>query len=175
MKILYLEDRGSNVEEVTRCLEPFGYEIITVDTVAAAQTLLDQTGFSLVLSGIHLEFENAFDLVRVIRQIKGDFELPIVLLDAHQSVLAKAVSESLENTCATLGVTKYLAMETFDESRVRAVVSKLIEDPGSAVRATRRYRKNGKKTQSDSNQSDELSRGRDVSAPPKRSSSKHKR
>lgn len=156
MKILYLEDRGSNVEEVTRCLEPFGYEVTVVDTVAAAQDLLEQDEYALVMSGIHLEFENAFDLVRVIRQTKGNLELPIVLLDAHQTILAKAVSESLENMCATLDVTKYLAMDAFDESRVRAVVAKLIEDPGSVISESKRSRRNGKKVRSDFNRLDPL-------------------
>lgn len=128
MRILYLEDRKDNAAEMESCLKSLCYRLSIFRSVDSAAEALEQGAFDVVISGVHLESENALELVRLIRCHPKLDHLPIVLIDSHQTRFAKAVNDSLELACQTLGVTHYLAMEDFDQNQVCNLVKQTLQE-----------------------------------------------
>lgn len=127
MPILYLEDRKDKIAEVKKCLHSFGYRLRVCNTISKALAALEKSNFDLIISGVHLELENALDFVRIIRKHPHLSQLPIILVDFHQTSFAKALNDSLEVTCQMLGATHYFAMSDFDSKRLYRLVQETIQ------------------------------------------------
>lgn len=127
MGILYLEDRNDRMSEVEEYLTSAGYALQTCKTIVSAIQALEKGSFELVISGVHLESENAFDLVRSIREHPKFANLPIILLESNQSEFAESVNDALRISCQILGVNHYLAMSESDSKHLCQVLRKTIE------------------------------------------------
>lgn len=122
MRVLYLEDCEDKISKLRQCVNSLGYTLRTCSTVSAALDELERSSFDLVMSAVHLKIDSALDLVRSIRKNPKHANLPIILIDSHQTAVAKSINDSVEVAAQTLGVTEYLAMSDFDPKRVCDVV-----------------------------------------------------
>lgn len=115
--ILYLEDSDAKSAEMDKCLSALGHALVPSRTIAEAVLAIEQKPFDLIIISIHLQSENAFDLVRFIREHPKFTRLPVILLDSYQTRIAKAVTDSLQVVCRMMEAT-YLAMEGFDSKQL---------------------------------------------------------
>ena len=67
-RILCLEDDPDTCELVTKMLEPYGYEVITADTIKEALRLIEAAGFSLYIVDEILPDGNGLEFIRRLRQ-----------------------------------------------------------------------------------------------------------
>lgn len=126
MRILYLEDRKDTAIEIEDCLTSAGYELFPCSRIEDAIKALERERFDLVISGTHLEAANPFDLVSCMRNSIFK-DIPIILIDSHQTALAKAVNEAVKISCHMMSVTHYLAMEDFDSKLFRNLIEQTVK------------------------------------------------
>jgi two-component system, cell cycle response regulator len=100
--VLVVDDSPTNRELIYQTLTPFGYEVCLASTVAGGLELVAANVPDLVLSDLHMPYENGFDLIRRLRADPRFADVPIIL-----------VSSSLwgvkdRETATQLGVTRFL-------------------------------------------------------------------
>jgi len=100
--VLVVDDSPTNRELIYQTLTPFGYEVCLASTVATGLELAATSVPDLVLSDLHMPYENGFDLIRRLRADSRFAGLPIIL-----------VSSSLwgvkdRETATQLGVSRFL-------------------------------------------------------------------
>ncbi|MBA3858596.1 MAG: hypothetical protein C0507_16945 [Cyanobacteria bacterium PR.3.49] len=127
MHILYLEDSDVKIAELEKCVTSSGHTLVACRTISSAITALEEHSFDFVLIGIHLQSENAFDLVRFIREHPRLTNLPVILLDSYQTRIAKAVTDSLQVVCRMMDA-HYLAMEGFNSKQLIEQIEQLMEE-----------------------------------------------
>src|SRR6185312_11631428 len=98
--VLVVDDSPTNCELIYQTLTPFGYDVRLASTVAAGLELAAAHIPDLILSDLHMPYQNGFDLIRRLRADPRFADAPIIL-----------VSSSLwgvkdRETAAQLGVTR---------------------------------------------------------------------
>lgn len=100
--ILYVDNTAVNLHLMCSTLEPFGYKVITVKTVAEAIRTAQQIPIDLILSDVHMPNLDGYDFLKL---AKGDAklrEIPFALISATMR------AEEDRNTAMGLGAVKFI-------------------------------------------------------------------
>lgn len=77
-----MDNTPANLEVFRKTLEPFGFRVLAVSTVAQARAALEQTCPDLILSDLHMPGEDGFDLIRAVKADPRFRDVPFVFISA---------------------------------------------------------------------------------------------
>jgi CheY-like chemotaxis protein len=80
--ILILDNNAVNRTLICNTLEPAGYQVIEAITVQAAVTVARQALPDLILSDLHLPFEDGYDFIRAVRSDEVLRLIPFVFISS---------------------------------------------------------------------------------------------
>ena len=104
-----------------------GHELVFARTLSAAQRLLAQRAFDLVVVGVHFDDSRMFDLVRHIRS-GGQDEPPVACMRSYRFVSPALSIEGLEIAAKALACNLFVDLTKHpDDARGNAEVRKLLE------------------------------------------------
>ena len=125
-KILALKERPEYARSFKQMVEAHGYEILLVDTVEEALAALRaDDDIDLVIVSVHLEDDNVFDLLRVMRQDDALKLIPIICLNICPDRFAVYINDSLEVAAKELGADKFITMKNYDGERLWKELTKV--------------------------------------------------
>lgn len=87
--ILVVDDTDANRELVRSILEPHGYAVVAVATVAKAKAELQRSRPDLILADVHLQDGTSLDLIRDLRADAQFQSLPILIQSASAEELER--------------------------------------------------------------------------------------
>ncbi|MBI1926086.1 response regulator [Candidatus Poribacteria bacterium] len=100
--ILVLDNSYVNIDLLRSTLEPFGYAIISANSVREGLALARQTPPDLILSDVHLPGENGYDFIKSVKADPQLRHIPFVFLSST------IWRESDLSTGLSLGATKFI-------------------------------------------------------------------
>ena len=104
-----------------------GHELVFARTLSAAQRVLAQRAFDLVVVGVHFDDSRMFDLVRHIRS-GGQAEPPVACMRSYRFVSPALSIEGLEIAARALACNLFVDLTKYpDDARGNAEVRKLLE------------------------------------------------
>jgi len=80
--ILAVDDSPANLQLICSTLEPFGYKVIAVSTIASAMAMAQQFSPDLIISDLHMRGETGFDFIKKIKRDLRLKNIPFVFLSA---------------------------------------------------------------------------------------------
>ena len=80
--ILVVDNSYVNIELLQSTFEPFGYEVITAQTVREALSLVRETRLDLILSDLHMPEEDGFDFIRAVKADPALCSIPFIFLSS---------------------------------------------------------------------------------------------
>lgn len=124
--VLVVDDSPTNRDLIYQTLTPFGYEVWLASTVASGLELAAANVPDLVLSDLHMPYENGFDLIRRLRADPRFADVPIIL-----------VSSSLwgvrdRETATQLGVNRFLFRPLEPQALINEIARCLTARPEAA-------------------------------------------
>lgn len=124
-RVLVLQEKEENIRNIADCLPDC--KITNVDTVNQAYYALHRQNFNLIISAVHLEYdESVFDFLEECKRHPKSKEIPFVFYCARTSTFARSVRHGLEIAAAVLGADRYITMEKFDRQRLRSEILKVL-------------------------------------------------
>jgi two-component system cell cycle response regulator len=83
--ILVVDDSEVNLELVRSTLEPKGYKLIGVHTLADAVQVNGRLAFDLILSDLHMPDGDGYELIRVMKSDPRSKDIPVVIISSTSS------------------------------------------------------------------------------------------
>ena len=124
-KRILVADTPESDRRMTEVLN--GHELAFARTLSAAQRLLEQQAFDLVLVGVHFDDSRMFDLVRHIRG-GGQAGPPVACMRSSRFVSPALSIEGLEIAAQALACNLFVDLTKYpDDARGNAEVRKLLE------------------------------------------------
>lgn len=112
-RILLRMQAPDGFEAVTR--ELHGFDVVTVRSNSAVLRELRARSFDLIICGVFLGDESAFDLLQAIKSMEGHSSTPFVCFRALRTELARTVNDGLRTTARLLGAAAYIDIEDVDK------------------------------------------------------------
>ena len=100
--ILVMDNSYVNIDLLRSTLEPFGYEVISANSVREGLALARQTPPDLILSDVHLPGENGYDFIKAVKADPQLRRIPFVFLSSS------IWRESDLSTGLSLGATRFI-------------------------------------------------------------------
>lgn len=124
-RVLVLQEKEDNIRNIAECLPDC--KITNVDTVHQAYSALQSQNFNLIISAVHLEYdESVFDFLEECKRHPKSKDIPFVFYCARTSTFARSVRHGLEIAAGVLGADKYITMEKFDMQKLRSEILKVL-------------------------------------------------
>jgi two-component system cell cycle response regulator len=101
--ILYVDNTALNLHLLCSILEPFGYQVIAVKTVAEALKTAQQMPVDLILSDVHMPNLDGYDFLKLVKADAQLRSIPFALISATLR------AEEDRNTAMKLGAVKFIS------------------------------------------------------------------
>ncbi len=111
-RILILQDEPSWNAALYRCLVAH-HELVVTDSSNAAILALHKESFNLVISRVHLQSEDVFGFLKMIKSDPVIAHIPVVCFCGLRTRIAQFANNTLETVSRMFGADAYLSIEDF--------------------------------------------------------------
>jgi CheY-like chemotaxis protein len=126
-RILILEDNKDNQAALARCIESLGHEAITVSQVAQAIDCISAQNVDLLISGLHLEHDSAFELIKRWKKTEKHNDVPLLFVSTRRNAISNALDGSIKTIVKALGADAVLSTDGIDSAKLCETIDKLLE------------------------------------------------
>jgi len=105
-----------------------GHDYHVVNTMRAAEKLLKDEVFDLIVAGLHFDESQMFELIREVRKSQKNATRPIICFCSRETSMSRLMYESLESSTKVLGAWMYLNESSYrDHQNPDAEIRRIIE------------------------------------------------
>jgi CheY-like chemotaxis protein len=116
-----------HLEEMRAACHKGGHELVPIQTIRGAIDFINSRDhIDVVVSGVHLENESVFDLLREFKNKPGHQNLKIILICQPNSGMANRLDSSIQKAAELLGCDKYLFQPTFNPDELLAAIQEVL-------------------------------------------------
>jgi CheY-like chemotaxis protein len=131
--ILALLEQPDHIADITACLEAAGYKVCVTGTFSSAKKLLQDSGFDLIISDVHLQNGGSvFDFLKWVKSREDLQAIPFVLLTVEPTKVAKYLADGVSAAARQMGAAKCITMEIFDGAFFAKEIDELLNDANPA-------------------------------------------
>jgi CheY-like chemotaxis protein len=118
---------SKNGAAMVAACEAGGHETVRITRVSEGVAFLNALDhIDVVISAVHLEDDNVFELLREIKRKPHLKDVKMIMICESPNEQALAMNQSVQDASALLGCDKYLLMETFDPEWLMREVEALL-------------------------------------------------
>lgn len=118
---------SEHIEQMREACHKGGHELVPIESIRQAIEFINSKDhIDVVVSGVHLENESVFDLLREFKSKPGHEELKIVLICQTQGGMALALDSSIQKAAELLGCDKYLFQPTFNADELLSAIEEVL-------------------------------------------------
>lgn len=126
VRILVLQEIEGNADKIKDCLQSPSNQITVFHSQPEAMQFLNSSQVDLIITAVHLQSGNVFDFLKWVKGDPINRDAKFVFFCAEPTEVARYVWPAVQTAAITLGADKYIAMECFDENKLRSELEEVL-------------------------------------------------
>lgn len=117
-KVLVVDNQQDNLNTISRILQPWGFEIITLQDAKQFWDVLEHSNPDIIIAQLETEGVSGVEICQVVRNDPRWCHLPVILISSHEDI------ETIQQICS-VGVDDHLSFPIVEEELLARIFNRL--------------------------------------------------